>query len=53
MSSCKLSQQTSCDADLIVMHNHFTSPALMRHLSAKGVAATGTVRAGRMENALL
>ena len=29
------------------------SPALMRHLSAMGVVATGTVRANQMENALL
>ena len=35
------------------MHNYFTSPDLVRHWSAKGIAATGTVRAGRMENAPL
>ena len=35
------------------MDNYFTSPALLRHLSAMGVAATGTVRANRMENAPL
>ena len=56
ISICRLSQQTSCDADLqyhIVMDNYFTSPALLRHLSAIGVAATRTVRANRMENAPL
>ena len=37
----------------IVMENYFTSPALLRHLSAMGVAAAGTVRANRMENAPL
>ena len=35
------------------MDNYFTSPALLRHLSAIGVAATGTVRANRMDNAPL
>ena len=34
----------------IVMDNYFTSPVLLRHLSAIGVAATRTVRANRMEN---
>ena len=37
---------------LIVMDNYITKPALLRHLSAMGVATTGTVRANRMENAL-
>ena len=37
----------------IVMDNYVTNPALLRHLSAMGVATTGTVRANRMENALL
>ena len=37
----------------IVMDNYFTSPALLRHLSAMGVAATGTVRANRKKNAPL
>ena len=37
----------------IIMDNYFTSPALLRHLSAKGVAATGKVRADRMKNAPL
>ena len=36
----------------IVMDNYFTSPALLRHLSAMTVDATGTVRANQMENAL-
>ena len=36
-----------------VVDNYFTSPALLRHLSAIGVAATGTVRANRMHNAPL
>ena len=56
ISICRLSQQTSCGADLqyhIVMDNYFTSPALLRHLSAIGVAATRTVRANRTENAPL
>ena len=34
----------------IVKDNYFTSPVLLRHLSAMGVAATGTVRANRIEN---
>ena len=34
-----------------VMDNYFTSPALLRHLSAMTVDATGTVRANQMENA--
>ena len=37
----------------IVMDNYFTIPALLRHVSAMGVAATGTVTAKRMENAPL
>ena len=37
----------------IVMDNYFTSPALLSHLSAMGVAAIGTARANRMENAPL
>ena len=37
----------------IVMDNYLTSPALLRHLSAVGVAATGTVRTNLMENAPL
>ena len=35
------------------MDNYFTRPALLRHLSAMGVAATGTLRANQMENAPL
>ena len=35
------------------MDNFFTSPELLRYLSSKGIAATGTVRANRMENAPL
>ena len=35
------------------MDNFFTSPALFRHLSSKGIAATGTVRVNRMEKAPL
>ena len=37
----------------IFMEKYFTSPDLLRHLSAMGVAATGKVRANRMENVLL
>ena len=37
----------------IAIENYSTSPALLRHLRAMGVAATGTVRASRMENAPL
>ena len=37
----------------IVMDNYFTSTVLLRHLSAMGVAATGTVRSNRMENVSL
>ena len=37
----------------IVMDNYFTSLALLKHLSAMGVAATGTVRTNRMENSPL
>ena len=37
----------------IVMENYFTSPTLLRHFSAMGVDATGTVRTNRMENAPL
>ena len=36
-----------------VKDNNFTSPALLRHLNTMGVAATGMVRANRMENAPL
>ena len=35
------------------MNNYFTSPAFWRYLSAKGLAATGTVRANRIENSPL
>ena len=35
------------------MDNYFTRPAFLRHLNAMGVAATGTLRANRMENAPL
>ena len=35
----------------IVMNNYVTSPALLRHLSAIGVAVSGTVRINRMEKA--
>ena len=35
----------------IVTDIYFTSLALLRHLSAMGVPATGTVRANRIENA--
>ena len=34
----------------VVMDNFFTSPGLLRHLREKAIAATGTVRACRMEN---
>ena len=37
----------------IVMDNYFTSPTLLRHFSAMGVAATRTVRTNRIENAPL
>ena len=37
----------------IVMDNYFTRPALLRRLSAMGVAVTRTVKANRMENAPL
>ena len=37
----------------IVMENYFTIPALLRHLSRMGVAATGTVRPNRMESSPL
>ena len=37
----------------IVIGNCFTSSALLRHLSATGVAAKGMVRANQMENASL
>ena len=36
-----------------VMDNYFTSPTLLRHFSAMGVAATRTVRTNRIENAPL
>lgn len=35
------------------MNNFFTSPKLLRHLSSKQIAATGTVRTNRFENAPL
>ena len=35
------------------MDNFFTNPNLLRILKAKGIAATGTVRINRLENALL
>ena len=35
------------------MDNFFTSPNLLRILNAKGIAATGTVRINRVENAPL
>ena len=35
------------------MDNFFTSPNLLRILKAKGIAATGTVRINRVENAPL
>ena len=37
----------------ILIDNYFTSAVLMRHLSTMGIAATGTVRTNRMENAPL
>ena len=37
----------------VVMDNFFTSPSLLRLLKGNGMAATGTVRANRMENAPL
>ena len=37
----------------IALDNYFTSPALLRHLSAMEVAATGTMWANQMENAPL
>ena len=37
----------------VVMDNFFTSPKLLRYLKSKGIAATGTVRVNRMENAPL
>ena len=48
----KLPMIQTCNCH-IVMDNYFASPALLRNLSTMGVAATGTVRANRMENALL
>ena len=35
------------------MNNYYRSPALLRHLSGKTVAATGMVKANRAENAQL
>ena len=35
----------------IIMDNYFTSPALLRHLSALGVATTAIVREKQMERA--
>ena len=35
----------------VVMDNFFTSPSLLRLLKGNGMAATGTVRANRTENA--
>ena len=37
----------------VVMDNFFTSPSLLRLLKENGMAATGTVRANRMESAPL
>ena len=37
----------------VVMDNFFTSPSLLRLLKRNGMAATGTVRANRTENATL
>ena len=37
----------------IIVDNFFTSPNLLRILKAKGMAATGTVRINRVENASL
>ena len=37
----------------VAMDNFFTSPSLLRLLKGNGMAATGIVRANRMENALL
>lgn len=37
----------------VVTDNFFTSPKLLRYLKSKGIAATGTVRVNRMENAPL
>ena len=37
----------------IIMDNFFTSPNLLRILRAKGIAATGTVKINRVENAPL
>ena len=37
----------------VVMDNFFTSPSLLRLLNGNGMAATGTVRANRTENAPL
>ena len=37
----------------IIMDNYFTSPTLLRHLSAMGLAAKETMRANRMEIAPL
>ena len=37
----------------VVMNNFFTSPSLLRLLKGNGMAATGTVRANRTENATL
>lgn len=35
------------------MNNFFASPKLLQHLSSKEIAATGTVRTNRLENAPL
>ena len=48
----KLTMIQTCNFN-IVMDNYIASPALLRNLSTMGVAATGTARANRMENALL
>ena len=37
----------------IIMDNFFTSPNLLRYLKTKGIAATGTVKVNRVENAPL
>ena len=34
----------------IIMDNSFTSPSLLQYLKGKGIAATGIVRANRVEN---
>ena len=48
----KLSSQVGSNYH-IIMDNFFTSPNLLRILRAKGIAATGTVKINRVENAPL